>query len=152
MAYKSDHQPLERATVVHGLVNIVLAISIWYSRGVAGRSAAWRFWDDYLPFWFWPAVFFAVGILAIVGGRNQLLARLSFYWAGLLMWAWGFIMLYLWFVGEARDGIVGAIFLFYIGYLKGQISELALCVKKAKIQEEKVAEIVLENKPDARLD
>lgn len=109
-----------------------VGISILFSYGYLAESPAWIIAEKVGPYWLWAALFFLVGLTAVMGlfddEKNWL--RRSFFLAGVMMLIWAGFSTVASFIYYPPNW-TGSLFLFYLAVMKFAISYYDIAVQKA---------------------
>lgn len=144
---ESDHFVNPRDLILHIVVNIAIGADIQYQYGAIGRSVAWQWWDERVPAWMWPAIFYSIAVISMFGFHNRLAARLSFYWAGVAMALWAILLLWLWWT-RISPTLGSAVLVGYLAYLKIRFVEASIFVERERHKDSKINTLIQDARKD----
>lgn len=100
--------------VMHAIANTIIGVSLLLWANISAESVLGRF----VPAWFWPSMFIAVGLLAIVGLVNYQVARFSFAFGAIITGIFAVASGWAVVVDDRLAAIPTTAFLGYISWLK----------------------------------
>lgn len=109
--------------VIHAIANITIGVSLLLWTNLSAEGVLHQLG---LPWWLWPFMFIAAGLIAVVGLWSRLMAQFAFAFAAIVTSVFGFASLVAVLAGNL-SALPTTTFLLYIAVLKLSI---ALLIKK----------------------
>lgn len=132
-----DHR--KELAILSTLGHIALAWALWVGLGTTPTTNTLQRMEPWVPNWFWPALFAANGLFALVGYFDHRALRASFRIGSAIMFLAAFGALISWTFADTPTGGTAA-WLLYLGRVKWLIASQWLKEERRDAAVEKLAQ------------